>query len=135
MNFSFIIKMIFISFFIFILIYALNFSSTQKDLVSSNNFGVKNTTKEALNLGDLRVNGVVTYNDNILLDSTIRNYLNNNNLNVDDVKFDIAVNDNIVTVKISTSKNLLDEISNSYAIFSYKVERSSWWKRILKMIF
>jgi len=125
MNFSFIIKMIFISFFIFILIYALNFSSTQKDLVSSNNFGVKNTTKEALNLGDLRVNGVVTYNDNILLDSTIRNYLNNNNLNVDDVKFDIAVNDNIVTVKISTSKNLLDEISNSYAIFSYKVERSS----------
>ena len=125
MNFSFIIKMIFISFFIFILIYALNFSSTQKDLVSSNNFGVKNTTKEALNLGDLSVNGVVTYNDNILLDSTIRNYLNNNNLNVDDVKFDIAVNDNIVTVKISTSKNLLDEISNSYAIFSYKVERSS----------
>lgn len=125
MNFSFIIKMIFISFFIFILIYALNFSSTQKDLVSSNNFGVKNTTKEALNIGDLRVNGVVTYNDNILLDSTIRNYLNNNNLNVDDVKFDIAVNDNIVTVKISTSKNLLDEISNSYAIFSYKVERSS----------
>jgi len=125
MNFSFIIKMIFISFFIFVLIYALNFSSTQKDLVSSNNFGVKNTTKEALNIGDLRVNGVVTYNDDILLNSTIRNYLNNNNLNVDDVKFDIAVNDNIVTVKISTSKNLLDEISNSYAIFSYKVERSS----------
>lgn len=125
MNFSFIIKMIYISFFIFILIYALNFSSTQKDFVSSNNFGVKNTTKEALNIGDLRVNGAVTYNDSILLNSTIQNYLSNNNLKVDDVKFDIAVNDNIVTVKISTSKNLLDEISNSYAIFSYKVERSS----------
>ena len=125
MNYSFIIKMIFISFFIFILLYALNFSSTQKDLVSSNNFGVKNTTKEALNLGDLRVNGVVTYNDTILLKSTIENYIKNNNINVDDVRLGIAVNDNVVTVKISTSKNLLDEISNSSATFSYKVERSS----------
>lgn len=125
MNYSFIIKMIFISFFIFILLYALNFSSTQKDLVSSNNFGVKNTTKEALNIGDLRVSGAITYNDTILLNSTIENYIQNNNINVDDVRLGIAVNDNIVTVRINTSKNLFDEISNSSATFSYKVERSS----------
>lgn len=125
MNFSFVIKMIFISFFIFILIYALNFSGTQKDLISSNNFGVKNTTKESLNIGDLRAYDVVTYDDDMLLKSTIQNYLKNNNLNIDDVKFDIAVNDNIVTIRISTSKNLLDNISSSTNTFSYKIERSS----------
>lgn len=124
MDFSFVFKTIFISFFIFILIYVINFSSTQKDLVTSNNFGVKNATKEALNLGVLRTEDVVSYDNEILLESTIKNYLVNNNLSIDDVNFDIAVNDNIVTVKIGTSKNLFDNTSNSYGIFSYVIERS-----------
>lgn len=124
MNFGLIIKTIFVSFFIFILIYALNFSSTQQNMTSSNNYGIKNVTKEALNIGDLRVNDVVTFDDEILLNSTIGNYLKNNNLNIDDVKFDIAVNDNIVTVKIKTIKNILDNTSNGTYTFSYKVERS-----------
>ena len=116
MHFSFVFKMIFI--------YALNFSSTQKDYISSNNIGVKDTVKESLNIGDLRVNDVVTYNDDILLNSTIQNYLINNNLRVDDVKFDIAVNDNIVTIIFNTNKNLFEQISKSSESFSYKVERS-----------
>lgn len=124
MHFSFVFKMIFISFFIFILIYALNFSSTQKDYISSNNIGVKDTVKESLNIGDLRANDVVTYNDDILLNSTIQNYLINNNLRVDDVNFDIAVNDNIVTIIFNTNKNLFEQISKSSESFSYKVERS-----------
>lgn len=124
MDFSFVFKTIFISFFIFILIYVINFASTQKDLVTSNNFGVKNATKEALNLGVLRTEDVVSYDNEILLESTIKNYLANNNLSVDDVNFDIAINNNIVTVKIGTSKNLFDNTSNSYGIFSYVIERS-----------
>lgn len=124
MDFSFVFKTIFISFFIFILIYVINFASTQKDLVTSNNFGVKNATKEALNLGVLRTEDVVSYDNEVLLESTIKNYLVNNNLSVDDVNFDIAINNNIVTVKIGTSKNLFDNTSNSYGIFSYVIERS-----------
>ena len=124
MDFSIVFKTIFISFFIFILIYVINFASTQKDLVTSNNFGVKNATKEALNLGVLRTEDVVSYDNEVLLESTIKNYLVNNNLSVDDVNFDIAINNNIVTVKIGTSKNLFDNTSNSYGIFSYVIERS-----------
>ena len=90
-------------------------------MLSSNNFGVKNVTKESLNIGDLRVSGAVTFDDDILLDSTIHNYLENNNLNIDDVALDIAVNSNIVTVRISTSKNLLNNKSNGVHTFSYKV--------------
>lgn len=125
MNFSFVFKMIFLSFFVFVLIYAISFSSVQQDLVSSNNFGVKNTTKEALNIGDLRVYDEVTFNDDILLNSTINNYMKNNNIKVDNVKFDIAVNDNVVTVRINTSKNLFSQISSGTNLFSYKVERGS----------
>ena len=125
MNFSFVFKTIILSLFVFILIYAVSFSSVQQDIVSSNNFGVKNTTKEALNLGDLRVYDVVTFNDEILLNSTINNYIKNNNIKVDNVKFDIAVNDNIVTVKINTNKNLFSQVSSGTNLFSYKVERSS----------
>jgi len=125
LNFSFVFKTIILSLFVFILIYALSFSSVQQDIVSSNNFGVKNTTKEALNLGDLRVYDVVTFNDEILLNSTINNYVKNNNIQIDNVKFDIAVNDNIVTVRINTNKNLFSQVSSGTNLFSYKVERSS----------
>jgi len=135
LNFSFVFKTIILSLFVFILIYALSFSSVQQDIVSSNNFGVKNTTKEALNLGDLRVYDVVTFNDEILLNSTINNYVKNNNIQIDNVKFDIAVNDNIVTVRINTNKNLFSQVSSGTNLFSYKVERSSWWIRILKVIY
>lgn len=124
MNFSFVIKMIFVSFFVFVLIYAINFSSTQQDLVSSNNFGVKNATKEAVNIGQLRIHDEVTYDENILIDSIIENYIKSNNITADNVQFQVAVNENIVTVKLVTSKNLFSQVSGGSAIFSYKIERN-----------
>lgn len=121
MNFPFVIKTIFVSFFIFVIIYALSISSTSQDMVASNNYGVKDTVKESLNIGDLRVYDKVTFSDDVLLNSSIENYLKNNNLSIDDVKFDVAVNENIVTIKISTSKNLLGKVSASNYTFSYIV--------------
>lgn len=121
MNFSFIFKMIFISLFIFLIIYSISFVSVQNDMLSSNNFGIKNVTKESLNIGDLRANDAVTFDDDILLESVINNYLKNNNLSIDKVGFDIAVNNDIVTVKIYSYKNMFEIDSNSVETFSYQV--------------
>lgn len=121
MNFSFIFKMIFISLFIFLIIYSISFVSVQNDMLSSNNFGIKNVTKESLNIGDLRANDTVTFDDDILLESVINNYLKNNNLSIDKVGFDVAVNNDIVTVKIYSYKNMFEIDSNSVETFSYQV--------------
>ena len=121
MNFSFIFKMIFISLFIFLIIYSISFVSVQNDMLSSNNFGIKNVTKESLNIGDLRANNTVTFDDDILLESVINNYLKNNNLSIDKVGFDVAVNNDIVTVKIYSYKNMFEIDSNSVETFSYQV--------------
>ncbi len=121
MNFSFIFKMIFISLFIFLIIYSISFVSVQNDMLSSNNFGIKNVTKESLNIGDLRANDTVTFDDDILLESVINNYLKNNNLSIDKVGFDVAVNNDIVTVKIYSYKNMFEIDSNSVETFSYRV--------------
>lgn len=121
MNFSFIFKMIFISLFIFLIIYSISFVSVQNDMLSSNNFGIKNVTKESLNIGDLRANDAVTFDDDILLESVINNYLKNNNLSIDKVGFDVAVNNDIVTVKIYSYKNMFEIDSNSVETFSYQV--------------
>ena len=123
MNFSFIIKTIFISLFMFMLIYAINFSSTQQDMTVSNNFGVKNAVKESLNIGYLRVHDEIKFNESELINATINNYIKNNNIKLDNVQFDIGINNNIVTVKIKTKKNLFLQDSGSTAIFSYIVER------------
>lgn len=123
MNFSFVIKMTFISFFIFILVYAINFSSIQKDYVTSNNITVKNVVKESLNIGTLRAYGVITFDEEILVSSTIENYIINNNINVDNVTFEYAVNDNILSLKITTDKNVFNALSESYEIFSYEVRK------------
>ena len=59
----------------------------------------------------------------ILIKSVISNYAKNNNIDIDSITFEIAVDEskNIVTVKLSTRKNLLNADSNSDYIFSYKV--------------
>lgn len=123
MNFSFVIKTIFISLFMFMLIYAINFSSTQQNMTASNNIGVKNTVKEAINIGYLRVYDEVKFNEDKLIDETLNNYIKNNNIKLDNIQFDIGINDNIVTVKIKTEKKLFLQNSGSAAIFSYMVER------------
>lgn len=121
MNFSFVFKTIFSAMFIFIIIYSLSLVSVQNDLNDHNNIMSKNITKESLNIGELRVNNSVSFDNDYLLKSTLENYAKNNNLNVDKVKFDIAVNNDIVTIKIYTYKNMFEIDSDSIEVFSYQV--------------
>lgn len=125
MNFSFVIKMTFISFFIFILIYSINFSSIQKDYLSSNNITVKSSIKESLNIGTLRAYGEVTFDEDTLITSSLENYIINNNLNVDNVVFEYSFSENIVTTKITTDKSLFNALSESSEMFSYEVRKEN----------
>ncbi len=121
MNFSFVFKMIYISFFIFILIYAVSLVSIQNDIISSNNFVVKNTVKEGLNIGDLRVNNKVSFDQDKLISSLLINYAKSNNVELNKVKFEMAINDDIVTVKFYTYTNMFQIDSDSVEMFSYQV--------------
>ena len=122
MNFSFVIKSIFLAMFALVLVFALNLISSQKYMNNSNNFGVKNTVKESLNIGELRVSGVVTFDDDMLIESTVNNYIKNNNI-TGDVDFEIAVNNNTVTVKVIQKTDLLGNVGNIIDIFSYEVRK------------
>ncbi len=123
MNFSFIIKAIIISFFVFLIIYAVSFASSQKNMLDSNNYGVKDAVKESIDMGYYRSTGEIRFNQEQLLLSTINNFLENNNLKVDQVSFDIALDEenNIVTVRIYTSKNIVNSTSKIDHTFSYQV--------------
>jgi hypothetical protein len=123
MNFSFVIKSILLSFFIFILIYAISFASTQKINLNGNNFGVKNTVKESLNIGELRVSGEITYNEDKLEESTLNNYIKNNSTSSNNIGFDIAVNDNVVTVNITSNNFIFGSSNYINSIFSYEVAK------------
>jgi len=122
MNFSFVIKSIFLAMFALVLVFSLNLISTQKYMNNSNNFGVKNTVKESLNIGELRVSGVATFDDDMLIESTVSNYIRNNNI-TGDVDFEIAVNNNVVTVKVIQKSDLLGSAGNIIDIFSYEVRK------------
>ena len=123
MNFSFIIKAIIISFFVFLVIYAVSFASSQKNMLDSNNYGVKDAVKESIDMGYYRSTGEIRFNQEQLLLSTINNFLENNNLKVDEVSFNIALDEenNIVTVRIYTSKNIVNSTSKIDYTFSYQL--------------
>lgn len=123
MQFSFIIKSLIISFFTFILIFAISFISSQKVLVDSNNYGVRDSIKESINIAEYRKSGNIVFDENALIENTIKNYLLNNNINVDDITFEIAVDEtnNIVTIMIYTEKEMLNADSKANYTFSYQV--------------
>lgn len=121
MNFAYIFKIIFISFFVFILIYAISFISMSKVNVDSNNSNVKNSIKEAINIGDLRVNDNISFNEDILIDKILDYYEMNNKEMSDDITFRVYKNSNIITVEIIKTKNVLNNDSTVEAIFSYEV--------------
>ncbi len=123
MNFSFIFKALIISFFVMLIVFAISFVSTQNNMLASNNYGVKDSVKESINIAKYRVNGDIEFDQSQLIKSVISNYAKNNNIDIDSITFEIAVDEskNIVTVKLSTRKNLLNADSNSDYIFSYKV--------------
>lgn len=121
MNFSFVFKSIILSFFIFLIIYAIGTASTLKVLVNGNNFGVKNAVKESLNIGELRATGNVTYDTDKLKESTIKNYKNNNPKNINDVDFKIYLNSNIATVDIDYNDVMFNGNNYINGVFSYEI--------------
>ena len=121
MNFAYIFKIIFISFFVFVLIYAISFISMSKVNVDSNNTNVKNSIKEAINIGDLRVNDNISFNEDLLIDKILDYYEMNNKEMSDDITFRVYKTSNIITVEIIKTKNVLNNDSTVEAIFSYEV--------------
>lgn len=123
MNFSFIIKALFLSFFCFLLLFAVSIISSQKLLTESNNYAIKDSLKESIDIAAYRINGDIVIDQETLIKSTIENYVKNNNLKADEVEFEIAIDEenNIVTVTIYTMKNVLENNSESSYTFSYQV--------------
>lgn len=123
MNISFVIKSLVISFFVLMIIYAISFVSSQKYMLDSNNYGVRDTVKESINIAEYRKNGAIVFDTDTLIKSTIQNYLDNNNIKVDEITFEIAVDEtnDIVTIKIYTDKDLLNASSEASYTFSYQV--------------
>lgn len=123
MNISFIIKSLVLSLTVFFIMYAIFFVSSQNVMLDSNNYGVRDSVKESINIAKYRVNGDILFDKDALIKSTIKNYVENNNINVDDVTFEIALDEinNIVTVTIITEKEVFDANSESSYTFSYQV--------------
>ena len=123
MNFSFVIKAIFLSFFCFLLLFAVSIISSQKLLTESNNYAIKDSLKESIDIAAYRINGDIVIEQETLIKSTIENYVKNNNLKADEIEFEIAIDEenNIVTVTIYTMKNVLANDSESSYTFSYQV--------------
>lgn len=110
-----------IGFFMFILVISLTVSSSQKQLIDSNNFGIRNSTKNAVEIGSLRVGEDLTINKDILISQILENYVINNNINCDEISFDVAVEDNIVTVRTITTKEIFGKKNETSSTFSYKL--------------
>jgi len=123
MNFSFIIKALILSITVFMIVFSISFISSQKSLLDNNNYGVRDTVKESIDNAKYRISGEITFDTEQLVRSTIDNYLKNNNLKIDEVTFEIALDEvnDIVTVKIYTSKNLFNLNSDASYMFSYQV--------------
>ena len=123
MNISFVIKSLVLSLTVFFIMYAIFFVSSQNVMLDSNNYGVRDSIKESINIAKYRVDGDISFDEETLIKSTILNYVKNNNINVDDVEFEIALDEvnNIVTITISTEKDVFDANSKSSYTFSYQV--------------
>lgn len=123
MNFSFIIKALILSITVFLIVFSISFISSQKSLLDNNNYGVRDTVKESIDIAKYRISGEITFDTEQLVRSTIDNYIKNNNIQIDEVTFEIALDEvnDIVTVKIYTSKNLFNLNSDASYTFSYQV--------------
>ena len=113
-----------IGFFMFVLVISLTISSAQKQLVDSNNFGIRNSTKNAVELGSLRTDEELAIDKEVLISQILENYVINNNFNCDEITFDVAVEDNVVTVKTTTSKEIFGKVNETTSTFSYKLVRN-----------
>jgi len=123
MNIFFVIKSLVLSLMVFILIYAISLISTQKNVIVNNNYTIKDSIKESINIAKYRVDGEITFDQEQLIKSTILNYIDNNNINLDNVTFEIYLDEqnDIVTVSIYSEKDVFDKISKADYTFAYQV--------------
>ena len=123
MNISFIIKSLILALTVFFILFAISFISSQNVMVDSNNYGVRDSMKESINIAKYRAAGEITFDEETLIKSTIKNYIKNNNINVDDITFEIALDEenDIVTVSIYTEKELFNSDSKANYTFSYQI--------------
>lgn len=123
MNFSYVFKALIMSFFVFILIFTVSFVSSQNDVLTNSNYGIKDSVKESIDIANYRISGDIKFDEKQLINSVIKNYVKNNNIKSDEVSFKIYVNENtnIVTVQIYSKKNLMSAESNADYTFSYRV--------------
>ena len=123
MNISFIIKSLILALTVFFILFAISFISSQNVMVDSNNYGVRDSMKESINIAKYRATGEITFDEETLIKSTIKNYIKNNNINVDDITFEIALDEenDIVTVSIYTEKELFNSDSKANYTFSYQI--------------
>ena len=123
MNISFIIKSLILALTVFFILFAISFISSQKVMVDSNNYGVRDSMKESINIAKYRATGEITFDEETLIKSTIKNYIKNNNINVDDITFEIALDEenDIVTISIYTEKELFNSDSKANYTFSYQI--------------
>lgn len=112
-----------IGFFLFILVITMLVSSSQKQLVDANNFGIRNSTKNSVEIGALRVSGEMAIDEETLIQQVLENYVINNNINCDEISFDVAIDEvnNIVTVRTTTKKEIFGKVSETSSTFSYKL--------------
>lgn len=116
-----ILKILIISFFCFILIFAINYISTQKNISDSKNYDIKNNIKKAINIGELRANDRIVIDDKILINEILTDYAERNKVDLDDISFEISLTNNIVTVTIMNSKNIFNNKSEINSTYSYEV--------------
>lgn len=123
MNIFFVIKSLVLSLMVFILIYAISLISTQKNVIVNNNYTIKDSIKESINIAKYRVDGEITFDQEQLTKSTILNYIDNNNINLDNITFEIYLDEqnDIVTVSIYSEKDVFDKISKADYTFAYQV--------------
>lgn len=125
MDFGFIFKSILLSFFIFLIVFAIGNASTSKMFLNNNNHGVKNAVKESLNIGELRATGNVTFDEERLIESTIRNYSYNNPNQLNKIDLNIYINSDIVTIDIISKNYLFNSENFNNSKFSYKVDNNA----------
>ena len=108
---------------IFVLIYSVSLVSTQKNLIVNNNYSIKDSIKESINIAKYRVDGEITFDQEQLIKSTILNYIENNNMKLDNVTFEIYLDEDndIVTISIYSEKDIFNKTSKADYTFSYQV--------------
>lgn len=112
-----------IGFFMFLIVATLLISSSQKQLVDANNFGIRNSTKNSVDIGALRTGNGLSIDKETLIQQVLENYVINNNINCDEISFDVAVDEvnHIVTVRTTTKKSIFGKQSETSSTFSYKL--------------